>query len=89
MPSGDFASSAYFLLTAIRQLLRTVSALHQVTEDASFQRLGQLFFAEHPDVAELRNVVEHLDEYLRDIGSRQRSGRTGHGVMPDIRVVEL
>jgi len=75
---------SYFLLLAIRQLLRTQAACFDITADPILKSARDAFDAANGDAELLRNCFEHLDEYLRDIGHKQKSGDLGAGIMPDV-----
>ena len=68
----------YFLVLAIRQVLRSAEAMDRaIGGDAGLRNAQTRFLAEHPQAQKMRDVLSHFDEYEAGKGKLQRSGEVG------------
>jgi hypothetical protein len=75
---GRTVAEALLLLTAIRRL-ELVAARIAVHTGDEIIAAGLARFRENvPDAKDLRDVLEHLDEYAVGQGHRERTGAQGH-----------
>jgi hypothetical protein len=66
-------ADAHFLLVAMRNVLRSADRAAQ--DDHDIAAATSAFYREFPDVHDLRDMLEHLDEYAIGQGKLQRAGR--------------
>jgi hypothetical protein len=64
----------YFLLAAMRQLLRVCDAYFKVTKDKRLKDARSDFQTAASDAVNFRDWVEHLDAYFSGLGNMQKSG---------------
>jgi len=75
---GQLHADVYFLALAIRRLLRFQEAFAAQVDDPRLRAARARFDAAAPEVKQLRDLLEHLDEYLLDLPSKyvKVAGRT-------------
>lgn len=66
---------SYFLVMAVRQLLRVEEAYRRLTGDARLTKARSAFDATIPDAKLFRDILEHLDAYMQGKGDLQGEGR--------------
>jgi hypothetical protein len=65
-PSGACHADVYFLALAIRRVLLFHDVFAKKVDDERLRRARAKFDANAPGAKELRDLYEHLDEYLLD-----------------------
>lgn len=81
---GRLMWEAHFLVIAIRQLLRGQEAFLKQTGDHRLANARAAFDAAVPHAKDFRDVLEHIDDYLRDQGKLQLKGRMPLGVEMEV-----
>ena len=64
-------SDAFFLLIAVGHILRNLTRFIALTNDDRLVEANRTFESQFPDAKGLRDVLEHLDEYVLGEGKRQ------------------
>ena len=77
LAAGRFAE-ALLLLTAIRRLELVTERIAEHTGDEAIAAALASFRDDVPDAKDLRDVLEHLDQYAVGQGRRPRTGAQGH-----------
>src|SRR3954465_2864215 len=75
-------SDTYFLALAVRRVLRFADAIAKQVRDERLDRARDEFLAAAPQLKDMRDIFEHLDEYLLGEGKAQREGRIAGRVAP-------
>jgi hypothetical protein len=81
---GRLMWEAHFLVIAIRQLLRSQEVYVKQTGDHRLADARAAFDAAVPHAKDFRDVLEHIDDYLRDRGKLQTKGRMPLGVEMEV-----
>src|SRR4051812_903394 len=75
-------SDTYFLALAVRRVLRFADAIAEQISDERLDRARDEFVAVAPQLKDMRDIYEHLDEYLLGEGQAQRHGRIADRIAP-------
>ena len=73
---------AHFLLISLRHVLRALEVCAQVLDDERVKAISDDVAARAPWLKDFRDVLEHLDDYVRGEGRLHRDGKLPRGAGP-------